>query len=235
MWEVPSNDRLELPATVKPEGPGYFPLYCAAQWIATQGGTQHFDPTNSAIWAAAFLELMARIASDQVTVTGVRNGIREKIEGYVFASMRVDHPFVDTPFDLILSEELYLSSYAYVDDEHWQNGFDDSLKTRSGVHWSKLMVPKSDIAKFWPLSPERAAGTASFRTGAPGRPTPIYLIDVEHRRRLDVAEAKTSVSAEAKHLAEWLKRSHQNVPPLTPKTIENRIRVVHRQAMKPRN
>ena len=28
----------ELPALVEPEGPGYMPLYFAAQWIATRGG-----------------------------------------------------------------------------------------------------------------------------------------------------------------------------------------------------
>jgi hypothetical protein len=33
-----------------------------------------------------------------------------------------------------IKKKLYLSSCAYVDDEHWQNGFDDSLQTRSGVH-----------------------------------------------------------------------------------------------------
>ena len=34
----------QLPATVPPWGPGFMPLYCAAHWIATEGGTILFRP-----------------------------------------------------------------------------------------------------------------------------------------------------------------------------------------------
>ena len=41
--------RHELPVLVKPEGPGYMPLYLAAQWIATRGGTVEIDPMELSI------------------------------------------------------------------------------------------------------------------------------------------------------------------------------------------
>src|SRR5262249_32329626 len=64
-------DRLEerelaLPPLVKPEGPGYMPLYLAAQWIAMQGGTLEIDPRDLMIWKDAFAALLAPIASEEV-------------------------------------------------------------------------------------------------------------------------------------------------------------------------
>jgi hypothetical protein len=220
---------VQLPPTVRPDGPGDFPLYCAAQWIATQGGNRSFDPADTSIWDAAFEELKGHIASGHVSVTGLRNGKSEKVEGHLFSSaLRVSHPFLDEPLDLILSDELYLSPCVYLDAEHWHRGFNDSLQTRAGAEWSKLTVLKSDVAKCWPFADV-------FRTGAPGRPTPIHLIVAEHRRRLDSGEAEITTTAEAKHLADWLKLAHPNAPPLTPKTIQNRIRAEHRAAKRTQN
>jgi hypothetical protein len=142
---------LSLPATMRPEGPGHMPLYCAAQWIATKGGTRDFDPTHATTWEQAYAELLARISSNQVTVTGVRNGVREKLDGYLFPSIAIDYPFADTSIDLF-KDELHLESYAYVDDEHWRKGFDDCLRDRGGIQWSQLMVPKADVARWWPFN-----------------------------------------------------------------------------------
>jgi hypothetical protein len=228
----------QLPPTVRPDGPGDFPLYCAAQWIATQGGTRTFDPADTSIWDAAFEELKAHIASGHVSVTGVRNGKPERIEGHIFSSaLRVGHPVSDEPLDLILNDELYLSTCVYIDAEHWHKGFNDSIQARDGIEWSKLTVLKSEIAKCWPF-PDVTEGnnkTPVFRTGAPGRPTPIHLIVAEHRRRLANGEAEILVTAEAESLADWLKSTHPDVPPLTPKTIQNRIRAEHRAAKNTRN
>jgi hypothetical protein len=65
---------LYLPETIRPDGPGYMPLYCAAQWIATQGGTVTFEPTDVTIWEAAYSELLSRISSNEVAITGMRDG-----------------------------------------------------------------------------------------------------------------------------------------------------------------
>lgn len=226
----------QLPPPIAPEGAGYFPLYCAAQWIATRGGAANFDPSDAGRWSAAFSELLARIASNQIEATGIRNGIREKVEGYIFSSLRVDYPFSDAPLDLILSDELHLCSNIYIDESHWQRSEGDSLRNRSGVRWSKLMVLKSDIARFWPgpnAVDERDRPIVA--TGAPGRPTSMNLVHPEHQRRLDTGEAERTLSAEAAALAAWLKKAYPSAPSLTAKTIENKIRYRHRQAMKPRN
>lgn len=231
-----SNATAQLPPPIAPEGAGYFPLYCAAHWIATGGGAVNFDPTDAEGWSAAFSDLLARIASNKIETTGIRNGIREKVEGHIFASLRVDYPFSDAPLDLILSDELHLCSAIYIDAEHWQRGDGDFLRTRSGVRWSKLMVLKSDIARFWP-GPNALAeqDRPIVATGAPGRPTSMHLVHPEHQRRLDAGEAEQTLSAEAAALAAWLKKVHPSAPSLTVKTIENNIRERHRDAIKPRN
>jgi hypothetical protein len=226
---------LDFAATVAPEGAGYFPLYCAAHWIATIGGTRNFDPGEISIWQAAYGELTARISSGQILVTGVRDGAREKIEGHLFASIRVDYPYQEPPLDMLLGEELYLCSYPYADEEHWQKGFDDSLRTRDGKLWSKLLVLKSDIREFWPYGLAASASPPAVATGAPGRPTSMHIVSVEHQRRLGSGEAALRVRQEAKALAEWLKKTHPVVPTLTAKTIENNIRATHRETQKARN
>ena len=234
-WQ-PFDAEAQLPPPIAPEGAGHFPLYCAAHWIATCAGKLNFDPKDAGSWSGAFSDLMARIASNEIEATGIRNGIREKVEGRIFASLRVDYPFSDAPFDLILSDELHLCSAIYVDEEHWQRGDGDCLRNRSGVRWSKLMVLKSDIARFWPgTTASDGQDSPVLATGAPGRPTSMQLVHPEHQRRLDAGAAERALSAEAAALAAWLKKTYPNAPSLTVKTIENNIRERHREAMKPRN
>jgi hypothetical protein len=221
-----------LPALVKPEGPGYMPLYFAAQWIATCGGNLEIDPCDLPVWQNAFVQLLSRIASEQVAVTGVRQGERERVAGHVFANIQVDYPFSDTPFNLLVSDELYLSCCVYIDKEHWQKGWNDVLETRQGCKWSKLMVLKSDVARCWPFcfGVDETEDPPQIRhTGAPGRPSSMHLVEAEYRARWDRGEAETSIGAEAEMLAEWLWKKHPDVPQLTPKTIANRLRHEHRE------
>ena len=209
----------ELPPTVRPEGAGDFPLYCAAQWIATHGGTRSVDPADQSVWNAAYDELKAQIRSGVVSVTGVQNGVPEKIDGHIFSSaLRVDYPFAEASFDLTVSDELYLRSYAYLDPEYWDNGFDDSLCIRNGIVWSKLTVLKSEIANCWPFE------GPIIRTGAPGRPSPMHLVLEEHQKRIERGEIKREVSREAKHLEHWFKNAHPGWPQPKAGSIENRIR-----------
>jgi hypothetical protein len=111
-------------------------------------------------------------------------------------------------------------------------GFDDSLQTRAGIQWSKLMVLKSDIAKHWLFTSQTDDADPSWaiRTGAPGRPTPMHLVVAEHGSRLAASKAEMTVTAESEYLARWLKQTHPNLPSLTAKTIRNRISQVHRKA-----
>ncbi len=53
---------------MKPEAAGYMPLYCAAQWIATQGGEIDIDPEDVDIWRPAYSALIDFISSGQVAI-----------------------------------------------------------------------------------------------------------------------------------------------------------------------
>jgi len=87
----------DVSAQITPEGTGYMPLYCAAHWIATKGSTLQIDPLDLEVWKSPFSQLLSRISSDEVAVTGLRKGQRKKIEGHIFAGIAVDYPFADTP------------------------------------------------------------------------------------------------------------------------------------------
>jgi hypothetical protein len=205
-----------LPELVRPDGAGYMALYCAAQWIATRGGTLEINPLD-------------RIASEDVKVVGVRDGATETVSGIHFASCSVVYPFSDSRLDQILSKELCLFSRPYLDDEHWRKGFDDSLEDRRGARWRRLMVLKADVARYWPFDIARPADVTPLVTGAPGRPTSMHLVELEHRDRWQRGEAETSIGAEAAALANWLRTEHPHAPPLTPKTIANKLRHDYRR------
>ena len=220
----------DVSAQITPEGTGYMPLYCAAHWIATKGSTLQINPLDLEVWKSPFSQLLSRISSDEVAVTGLRKGQRKKIEGHIFAGIAVDYPFADTPVELLLSTELYLSSCHYVDDEHWRKGFNDSLQTRYRK-WSHLMVLKSDVLRHWLFSsPENENSTIPLatKTGAPGRPSSMHLVEREYRARGDRGDTKASIGEEAKVLSEWLRSTHPDAPRLTSKTIANRLRHDHR-------
>jgi hypothetical protein len=67
-----------------------------------------------------------------------------------------------------------------------------------------------------------------FRSGAPGKPSSIRLVEAEHQRRLASGESLESVGDEAAHLKDWLNHHYPDAPKTTKKTIENRIRAAHR-------
>jgi hypothetical protein len=182
-------------------------------------------PTYNAIWERVYADLLAHISTNQVAVTGVRGGVREKLDGYLFASIVVSYPFADPSFDLILSDELHLQSCVYLDDEHWRNGFDD----RHGIQWSQLMVPKADVARCWPFSTFKPAETHS---GGPGRPSAMHLVIAEYVARRTRGEGGGKLHVIASELEEWASATYPDLR--TPKagTIANAIRKEHRHSTK---
>jgi hypothetical protein len=216
IWGEPKPP-VSLPDVKPPEGDGHMPLFFAALWIATAGGTIGFDPQEESIWQHAFAELLAAIASEKVRVIGTNEGSRLPVPAYLFADCAVDYPYADASMDLMISEELYLRSYPYVDEERWRRGFDDSLINRYGNHWSRLIVSKEDMRARWSFHlPTMHA------SGAPGRPSSMQLVlDKLEKRALACLEA--NVTAEAEHLARWLAATHPTAPKLTAKTIRNKI------------
>jgi hypothetical protein len=220
----------KLPELMKPDGAGYMPLYCAAHFIATRGGTLAFNPLREAIWRKAFKDLRDRIVSGDVKVVGERpDGVLEDIGGVHFAFCPVDYPFSERRN---LGNEFCLVMHpsTSIDDEHWRHGFDDRLENRRGVRWRRLTVLKADVSRCWPFGKSQ-----DHRTGAPGRPSGMYLVEEEHRRRFQRGVAQTHVAVEARELAEWFRAKHPNAPPLTAKTIENKIRSAHRQRVAERS
>jgi hypothetical protein len=169
--QLNSLDAQRLPELVKPDGAGYMPLYCVAQWIVTHGGTRVINRFDEVLWREAYKVLLDRIASEDVKVLGlgVRDGATETVSGIHFASCSVAYPFSDTPLDLILSKELCLFSRPYLDDEHWRRGFDDSLEDRRGARWRRLMVLKADVARYWPFAAALDHGPPTHTPAA--RPT----------------------------------------------------------------
>jgi hypothetical protein len=223
-WQEHRVTDCQLPELIKPDGPGYIPLYCAAQWIATRGGTLQINPLEERVWREAFKDLLNRIASEDVKVVGVREGAAEQISGIHFASCSVDYPFSDPSLELMLSEELCLVSYPYIDDEHWRDG--DSLQDRSGARWRRLMVLKADVARCWPF-----VAALEHRTGAPGRPSAMHLVEGEYCARWTRGEAHSRIGAEAGYLAQWLANAHPTMPRVTAKTIRNRLSSEHRRRL----
>jgi hypothetical protein len=220
---------------MKPDGAGYMPLYCVAQWIAQRGGTRKINPLDEAIWREAYEDLLDHIVSGDVKVIGERpDGFSEEISGAHFASCTVDYPFSDRRRlnfnDGVLGNEFCLVSSPYLDDEYWRRGFDDRLENRQGVRWWRLQVLKAGVAGCWSFGKSQ-----DHRTGAPGRPSSMYLVEEEHPRRFERGVAQTHVAPEARDLAEWLRAKHPDAPPLTAKTIENKIRSAHRRLVAERS
>jgi hypothetical protein len=238
LWGVrpPPMPQTRLPGLVRPDGPGVMPLYCAAQWIATEGGAIDFDPTQAGRWILAYGELLARISSDEMKVIGFRDGMREPVPGYQFAGVKVSYPFVDTPFELILSDEMYLQSYAYTDEKTWLAGLDDCLLKHRGPKWARLVVLRADVAKLWPFA--QAGGElpspdpSTYRSGGPGRPSSMYLVEAEFRRRCDRIRSRTRWR---KRLASWQSGCGPSTPPLRHSSQKRSLTICWRHSARMRH
>jgi hypothetical protein len=222
-WRRVEKPALVLPATMAPNGYGYMPLYCAAQWIATEGGKRDFDPADVERWRLAYRALTDAISGEAIRAVGITASETKPVPPHLFAAVRVNYPFEDMGIDMMVSSELVLRSYPYVDEEHWLKGFDDALVNRRGDLWTRLMVDKSDVRTLWPFAAEEP-----LRTGAPGRPTSRHLILAELERRALAGIMDAKVGAEARALAAWLKETHPQYPPTTASTAENIIRDRHK-------
>ena len=227
----PNLKQYSLPSLMKPEGGGYMPLFCAAQWIVTKGGTVEFDPAENEKWHNSFSELLARISANDISVTGVTDGERVPVEHYLFAGIKYNYPWnIESMFNLLDSKDLYLNIEIYCGEEYWLKSNGDTLENRYRKKYTKLMVSKDDIARNWSFD-----ATFISKNGAPGRPSLMHLAEAEFLVRCDQRKVENSVTKESEALANWLEITHQQVRPLTAKTIKNKIAArfrQHKQAQK---
>lgn len=214
-----------------PVGEGYMTLSCAAQWIATVGNKIDPNALSGEDWHAAYLGLVRKMGTGSMKIIGMRKGRMKKLKGRKFTACRVHLPWapqLDDPSD---DEKTYLRSYPYMCEEEWEGGMDDALVKRHTERWTKIMIAKADVAERWPfqLHASKPEQQPSMKTGAPGRPSGMHLVVAEHRSRMDRDASEESVSVEARVLSDWFDEAHPDAPPLTTKTIENKIRPAHRQ------
>lgn len=217
-----------LPPLVTPEGPGYMPLYCAAQWIASAAGERDFDPEDDGVWRPAYAALIDAISGGEVAISGVARGAREAIDGVVFAGCAVSYPFGTTSLELMFRGSFYLRSYPYFDAESWRDGLGDAFENRWEKRWTQLMVRRADVARLWPFGRcapvlDETTIRAGYRSGAPGRPSSMHLVEEEFEARCARGEVEESVSREADVLCKWRLVEHPNSPNLTAKTIRGKI------------
>jgi hypothetical protein len=212
------------------------PLYCAAQWIASKGGVELFDPMDLPRWKTAYDELLARLASEDIPVVGRANGVPELVPGFNFVACPVDYPFRDINLDLHFSGELYLESYPYFGEEESSKGWNDSLRIGRQPRWTGLMVEKEAVAKYWPFTmPEGDRPAELTRTGAAGRPSVMYILRNELAERCKAGEIEPSLAEQVRVLREWFSTRHPQSPVPAQTTTENSLRAQYRAAREPRN
>ena len=111
------------------------------------------------------------------------------------------------------------------DCEIWeQTGRDRRGRER---RWSDVRVTSNDTAR----DDTEESNSVPLRSGAPGRPTSMHLIEQKFKERAKQGVLKPTLEAEAKFLASWLKKNHPNAHPATAKTIANRLRSRYRSEM----
>ena len=212
---------------IRPDGAGYMDLTYAACWIATEGGKVSFFYREKEVWRSAFDKLLPAVASGEIEVIGRQNGgLPAPIMGTLFASITVEYPYHDeVRLNLMWGEKPYVRCWGGWDNER-EHGVDE-LWVGDGDFpaYSYLQVRKNHVFKLWPFE----SNQAQYRTGKPGRPSPMPLVEQELRSRLDQNITESTMTDEARYLVGWLKKHHPGAPPLKLKTIKNRMASVYRQ------
>jgi hypothetical protein len=217
-------------------GGGFMPLYCAAQWIASKGGAELFDPADLPRWKRAYDELLARLASEDIKVVGRKNGVPELVPGYNFVACPVDYPFQDIDLDVHFGGELYLRSYPHSGEKESREGGSDSLRIGRQTRWTGLMVEKEPVARCWPFAIVEANGPAELtKTGGPGRPSAMYILRSELAERCKAGKVEPSLAAQVRVLGEWFSAEYPKSPCPAQTSTENGLRAQYRAAQRPRN
>lgn len=106
----------------------------------------------------------------------------------------------------------------------------DAKSATAEGDWIEVLVDSSGIVA---LVKSRLEGRS--RSGGPGRPTSMHLVEHEFQRRMRLGLAADTNTKESEFLASWLKNTHEGEPRLTPKAIRNRLGPIRRNMVAARN
>jgi hypothetical protein len=99
---------------------------------------------------------------------------------------------------------------------------------RRGPLWDQVLFPREAILELWPAREVGGGaglgGEAVYRSGLPGQPSSIHLVEAELDRRVAAGRVWKSKAQCGEELAAWLRRAHPLAPRATAKTIINRLR-----------
>jgi|GEM_PF-5047707 hypothetical protein len=132
------------------------------------------------------------------------------------------------------------SNLAFIPPRHWEGGKVDwdecRLEVFGGPTWVGVRILASSdvepevIAQIIQEADTIATDPADLiRTGAPGRPTPMHLVEQEFRRRTEAGAVEDRVTRESEVLAIWLQNEHPSLPKLSAKAIRNKISPEYRR------
>ncbi|MCK1721274.1 hypothetical protein [Bradyrhizobium sp. 141] len=176
VWEEYLVEPYMIEPMMRPGTAGYVPFCSAVHWVMTEGGqkVQHLE--DSQLWKASVEMLLPLMSTGEVQIIGTPSsgGAPKVIEPQIFAGILVSEPMRDS-FEMITGDKPWISCIPYLDEEHWNNGFNDQLYLqRSGpASWTHLQVKKSDVLREIIFEQSKAS---IYETGAPGRPTSMHLV-----------------------------------------------------------
>jgi len=119
----------------------------------------------------------------------------------------------------------------YLPNEPWEGDGEDEKESTKIAEWlsenpemkvycgTRPLVNRETITSMCPIKVEEPAQ----RSGAPGRPSSMHLVLMEHLRRVEAGEACDSRTKEAKALVGWLRATHPTAHPLTWNTVRNAL------------
>jgi hypothetical protein len=142
---------------------GLQPLFDAAHWIATQGGTIAINTEDIEVWRSAYGELLQRAVSGQMTVFGRKvvfpdssSGVNESIPACEFVGIGVSYPYHEN----LAHEDSggrpcpHIDSAGKIHDRsslfYGDRFFDGNRKLR----WICLQVEAAKLAALWPFHVE---------------------------------------------------------------------------------
>lgn len=104
-----------------------------------------------------------------------------------------------------------------------------------GVNLFDIRIGKPVVPDSSPPAPPTPTPTPTptlAKTGAPGRPSSMYLILPEFKLRADAGRLEPQLQHEAAALRHWFQAEHPDLPAPTEKTIRDRIREDYRRRSK---